>query len=429
VEWQERVAAYCAGNHILTFALCTGLSGPLLKLFPNVRSTIINLFGKTSTGKTTALLVAASLWGNPKKYTGQWRNTDNNLESVFELYNDSLCVLDELSQVNAKKLSEIAYMAGNEKGKGRCKADTSSKRRKEWKTSILSSGELTLEDKLREAGLRAKGGQQARFVDIGARVSDEDGVFNVLRGFNSGADLSKHLQEQSAKYYGVAAHEFVKRLVENKFSLLGQDLQTIYEAQIKALCDKFGLSNADGEVQRVGDVFALPAIVGVLAVGYEVFPADLNILESVKFVFNRWLQDRGGKKNVEDEKIVQHVMDFLMQHSARFMELRNGETEENRTTYNLLGYFQKENNKTTYYLILKSFKEEICENFSDRTIRDALKKKGVLITELENNGRERDPRKRINGENPRRFVTIVVKNDYLEEVDSNKAVHQEIEST
>jgi putative DNA primase/helicase len=401
-EWQEHVAEYCADNHILTLSLCVGLSGPLQRFFPHIGTTVVNLIGKTSSGKTTALRAAASLWGS-QKYVKQWRATDNSLESIAEAHNDGLLVLDDLGQVDAKKVGEIAYMLGNQMGKGRCNADSSLKKIKSWSLSILSSGEVSLEDKLNEDGCRAKGGQKVRFIDIDAIVSDEHGIYNNLYGFKSGAELSNCLKEQTSKYYGIVSERFVHWLIEQ--GCLVDRLNSLYQQAKEKLINKFCLSEADGEVLRVVDVFALYATTGTLAVTFGIFPESLKVNESIEFIFERWLNDRGGKRNVDEEEVVQHVMDFLMQHSANFIELRDGRTEENRTTYNLLGYFQKENDSTTYYIIPTSFKEEICKGFSVKTVRHALKKKGMLEMDGKDN-----PKKTVNGSRAH-FVTIVVKQD------------------
>ena len=65
--------------------------------------------GGSSSGKTTALQVAASVWGGPG-HVKSWRVTDNALEGVAALHNDGLLILDEVGQVNARVLSEAAYM-------------------------------------------------------------------------------------------------------------------------------------------------------------------------------------------------------------------------------------------------------------------------------------------------------------------------------
>ena len=62
-EWQEKIASKCQGNPLLTFALCAGFAGVLLK-FLGLDSGGFHLFGTTSRGKTTALQVAASVFGN-----------------------------------------------------------------------------------------------------------------------------------------------------------------------------------------------------------------------------------------------------------------------------------------------------------------------------------------------------------------------------
>lgn len=435
-EWHENVAKYCVDNHILTFSLCVGLSGLLLRFFPQIGTTVINLMGKTSLGKTTALQVASSLCGS-SKYVKQWRATDNSLESIAEAYNDGLLILDDLGQVDAKKVGEIAYMLGNQKGKGRCNADSSLKKIKSWSLMGLSSGEVSFEDKLNEDGRKAKGGQKVRFIDIDAIVSDETGVFNVLHGFQSGAELSNYLKEQVSKYYGVPAEEFVKGVkrlmdsdpvyVENPQAFRDK-LHKLYEKAKERLFTKFALSDAEGPVTRVAETFALIELAGTLAVSFGVFLATFKIGEAVDFVFGRWLDDRGGKKNVEGEEVVRHLRSLHMRHDARLMEVRNGKTEKNITMIkDFLGYFEIDNGITTYYIGSDEFKKQLCKGENVKTVRNFLKKKGMLITQLDSQGRERDTRKTINGARAY-FVTISVKNDDLEDVSSNEAGNQEIES-
>ncbi|MDR1475001.1 MAG: DUF927 domain-containing protein [Holosporales bacterium] len=383
-DWQEHVAKYCIGNHILTLSLCIGLSGLLLRLFPQIGTTVVNLIGKTSLGKTTALKVAASLWGG-QKYVKQWRATDNSLESIAEAHNDGLLILDDLGQADSKKVGEIAYMLGNQRGKGRCNANSSLKRIKSWSLSVLSSGEVSLEDKLNEAGLKAKGGHKVRFIDIDAIVSDECGIYNNLHGLNSGAELSNHLKEQASKYYGIVSERFVNWLIEQDG--LVDRLNSLYRQAKEKLINKFCLSAADGEVLRVVDVFTLYATAGDLAVSFGLFPTKLNVEEAIGFVFERWLKDRGGKRNVDEEEIIQHIMGWLGQCQSSFLNVakkadNSGKLEASMTNYSpnkLYGYVHKTDNETrTYYIFLRIFKEEACKGYGEKTVKKALHKKGIL---------------------------------------------------
>lgn len=60
--WREEIAAPCAGNSRLALSLCMGFAAPLLALLEEEGGGV-HLRGGSSLGKTTALNVAASLWG------------------------------------------------------------------------------------------------------------------------------------------------------------------------------------------------------------------------------------------------------------------------------------------------------------------------------------------------------------------------------
>ena len=98
-SWGGSVAAMAAGNSRMVFAISTAFAAPLLELLGE-ESGGFHLRGGSSMGKTTALNVAASVWGNPKRYPRLWRATANGLEGLAALHNDGLLILDELSQAD-----------------------------------------------------------------------------------------------------------------------------------------------------------------------------------------------------------------------------------------------------------------------------------------------------------------------------------------
>jgi putative DNA primase/helicase len=413
-EWQANICKHCEGNSILTFALCVGLSGPLLKFFPTIGTTIINLVGRSSIGKTSVLSAVASLWGS-RKFLQQWRTTSNALESVAESHNDCLLILDELSQAPGKDIGNIVYMLGNEKGKSRLTVDAGIRKSKEWRLSILSSGEVGISDKINEGGERTKAGQLMRCIDIDAQVSDEFGVYDCLHNFNDGAELSNLLKEKSVEYYGTAAEEFIKMLVQEN------DLQTtlsdLYKQTKRGIMEKFRLAEADGQVIRAVETFALILTTGILASSdyYGILTHNISGIEmSVYAVFVRWLSDRGGKKSMEEQETVNFVRDFLLQNEDRLQPIgESGKSEDERLRNNRLGFIEKSESGVIYYIIPKSFKEEICKGRNIRTVRKFLKKDNILqmeSVEYKEGYRERDKRISIDGKQTM-MTTLVVKND------------------
>jgi len=256
-EWKENICRYCIYNHILTLALSSSISGILLKFQDFINSTMINLTGKSSIGKTTALQVASSIWGD-SNFIKQWRTTSNALESIAVEHNHGLLILDELGQVSAKDVSQIFYMLGNERGKQRMCSDSSLRKSKRWKLAILSSGEVGIADKVEETGTKIKAGQLVRCIDIDALVDKQYGIYNSLHGLESGAALSNLLKQNCKKYYGVVAKEFIKQLTSNNNSeTLKEAIRKDFDIEANRICDKHDLNDADGQVRRIAVIYLL----------------------------------------------------------------------------------------------------------------------------------------------------------------------------
>ena len=102
-DWQAEIAAPALGNSRLVLSISAAFAAPLLALAGDEGGGF-HFRGASSSGKSTALTVAGSVWGGggTRGFVRQWRATDNALESVAAMSCDSLLCLDELSQVDAK---------------------------------------------------------------------------------------------------------------------------------------------------------------------------------------------------------------------------------------------------------------------------------------------------------------------------------------
>ncbi|CDZ77223.1 Superfamily II helicase [Legionella massiliensis] len=117
-NWRETIALLASGNSRLIFAISAAFA-PALARIAGEDSGGFHFRGASSSGKSTALKVAASVWGNPQAYCRLWRSTTNDLEGLAALHNDGLLILDELSQMEPKETGEAAYLLANGQGKTR----------------------------------------------------------------------------------------------------------------------------------------------------------------------------------------------------------------------------------------------------------------------------------------------------------------------
>ncbi|HVV69579.1 MAG TPA: DUF927 domain-containing protein [Gammaproteobacteria bacterium] len=384
-EWQRTIASLCAGNSRLVLAVSCAFAAMLL--YPaGAESGGINLVGESSSGKTTALRVAASIYGAPD-YMHRWRATTNGLEALAALRSDTLLVLDELAQVDAKEAGEIAYMLANGNGKARAARSGLARSRAEWRMLFLSAGEIGLAQHLEEAGKKAKAGQEVRLVDIPANANKGLGIFENLHDQSSAADFSRELLEATTKYYGIAAQVFLETLTAIP------DIATL-TTTIKKLCRQFMADNlppkASGQVHRVCERFALIAAAGELASSYGItgwYEGEAS--RAAKQCFCDWINYRGGVENQEHTQVLSQVRRFFESHGeSRFSELGS----QNSRTLQRAGFKKTDpgNTSTIYYVLPQVFRHEICGGLDYRNAVRILLAEGCLLPDAYNNAYRRE---------------------------------------
>lgn len=378
VEWQEHVAAPCAGNSRLVFPLSCAFAAPLLKV-ANEESGGFHLRGPSSVGKTTALKVAASVWGGGgvAGYLRNWRATSNGLEAIAEAHCDGLLCLDEMGQVHGREAGEVAYMLANGAGKSRAQRDGSARRASHWRVLFLSTGELSLADKMLEVGQRARAGQETRLVDVPADAGAGLGLFEDLHGAASAENFARHLCDASTRFYGVAVREYLEKVTTNPSQLM-ESLFRARKQWVAAYCPQDG----DGQVQRVASRFGLVAAAGELAGALGILPYQENeAVDAATACFRAWLDARGGTGDAEIKAGLEQVERFFASHGeSRFTPWEGN--ANNHDTVNRAGFRRADGDTGTEFFVLPSvWKSEICTGFDSALLARELATRGVLKTE------------------------------------------------
>lgn len=383
-NWQDTVAQYCIGNSRLLFSVSAAFAGPLLHLLGE-ESGGFNFYGPSSCGKTTALKVAASVYGD-LGFLQRWRATSNGLEGLAQMHNDTLLILDELAQVDPKEAGEIAYMLANGQGKVRSNKSGFARPSATWRLLFLSAGEISLGDHMLDANKKVKTGQQIRLVDIPADAEAGLGLFENLHGFDSGADLSNALCKEASKSYGTAGRVWLETLTH--LTETPGKLSAIKQIQDDFLQDVLP-PNAAGQVRRVASRMGLIAAAGELATGAGItgWPTG-QALWAAKTCFNAWLENRDGSGNQETAQMLSQVRAYFESHgNSQFTPW----DEPKQITNNRAG-FRKEvetdkngehSPSTEYYMLQEAYKNNICKGFNQREMNKLLLEKGWLKPDKE----------------------------------------------
>jgi len=221
--------------------------------------------GASSSGKTTLLNAAASVWGGRRLIT-QWRATSNGLEAVASRLNDMLLPLDEIAEISPRDLHQSIYMLANGTGKARMSRTVALASQHRWRLALISSGEISVQEKLAEARLEAMAGHEVRL--IGHRAdSRAHGVFDELHGAPSAATFSDGIRSAADKAHGAVGRHFVERLISSGLMQQSARLTRIVLDQASSLCAKLP-GAADGQILRVAQRFAVIGLAGELATAF-----------------------------------------------------------------------------------------------------------------------------------------------------------------
>ncbi|MBS0984234.1 DUF927 domain-containing protein [Gluconobacter cerinus] len=389
-DWEREIAAYAVGNSRLALFISAAFAGPLLDI-AGEQSGGLHLVGKSQSGKSTSAFIAGSVWGRGDR-EGQiraWRGTANGLEGVAAETSDTVLILDEMGQADAREVGEIAYMLANNTGKQRASRNGDARQRKTWRVLFLSTGEVTLAAKMGEAGKRVMAGQEVRLVNIPADAGAGMGAFENLHGMSSGGDLADHLRTASRTYYGTASRVFLSHLVQDRASK-AEDLEQAIKAIRKRFEAAFVPAGADGQVRSVAGRFALIAAAGGLAQGYGVLPWNRGeALDAAGICFTAWLTERGSTGASEDTKAIEQVRAFIEQHGesrfsniARMKSTLAGEPAETRTI-NRAGFKRTvgttEGERWEYLFLGETWKAEVCKGLDATCAARAVRDAGYLI--------------------------------------------------
>ncbi|MEQ5296093.1 DUF927 domain-containing protein [Providencia rettgeri] len=399
-DWKNEISSFAVGNPLLTTAICCAFSGALIEPC-HAESGGLHFYGDSSTGKTTLIQVACSVWGG-SNYMRSWRATANGIEGAASMFNSTLLALDEISECKSTEVGQIIYALGNGQGKQRASKTGAAKAVARWKTAVISSGELTTSATVELAGENAKVGQSVRLIDISAQRSY--GTWDSLNGFISGSALSEHLKVHSTMNYGIAGREFLVRLVNDK--------QTLSSKLEQILCkSEFNSEKATGQAKRVAKRFALLALSGELATSYGITGWESGYATIVMSeMFKQWRAITGDVP-LEKQQIIQQVRSYIERYGDSRFSYKDSSPLD-RFINERSGWWTNSASGDRIFLFNSAGLREATKGYDFKRVLKALTEEGILV--LREKNQSGGDRVRINGQQSRVYPISFPESDSLE---------------
>lgn len=217
-EWY-RTALECRKMSVTArIMLAASFASPILSLVGSLPF-FVHLWGGTETGKTVALMLASSVWGNPEigNYTQTFNATQVNQERTAAFLNHLPMCIDELQlTLNSRgQTSFDVYQLAQGVGRARGKRSGGIEKTPTWKCCFLSTGESPI------TSTSSGGGAVNRVIDIECITGEA-----VI---TDGPRISSALKQN----YGFAGRMFVEKLYEKEANL--DIVREIYNDNAKEL--------------------------------------------------------------------------------------------------------------------------------------------------------------------------------------------------
>lgn len=358
-DLREHIVPY--KNISLAFAL--GVSSSIVaKLnmhYKDINTLLVHLFAESTKGKSTAAMLAISVWGNPNLSGGglynTWNSTENALSTSLAGNYGIAYALDELSMSKIEDTTSLIYNLVGGKDKARLTKDIELRAAATWTTSIISTGEVSLLSKAKN-----NTGLDIRVLELGGIVWTED------------ANHSDQVKALVNRNYGVFGADFVKRLIE----FPADRLKEIFEEEREIFIQKVKEKNIqDDMLSRTSCKYAIVTLtIRLINSRYKDRGIILDIEGIRELLVDTEINSinrRGIKRKAED-----WLIQYIESNASKF---KSG--KETNTNVDYWGTRKELPNGELEVAILTNKFEEIMRKgkFEDtKVVLEQLKKEGKL---------------------------------------------------
>jgi putative DNA primase/helicase len=362
-EWQEHIGALCDGNSRLMFAVSLSFTGPVLRYVKGVRSGGFQISGPGETGKTTAMMVAGSIWGchrsperQEKGFAESWHTTGGKVEVTALAHNETVLLLDETKragkndQARAEAVVDISFSLAENTERERLNQGPA----RAWRMYFLSTSNYTL-PQLAGAHLEIAEAELGRLPDIPC-PNGGHGIYESLHGHADGAALTDELKSRCRKFFGAPSLALVRKLVTERtkhpvrLRKFLRDRRKRYMACIAAKAKAAKLK----PLYRASGRFATVYAAGCLAIHYGVLSWDrgdlLKAILSCQLDGLRLTACASSDQEPSMEALKERLVQYIRDNRSQFVDLNRERPQLGTSLDGLLGYTAKHKGTDWFYL-------------------------------------------------------------------------------
>jgi hypothetical protein len=195
------------GFELHQYIVATSFGSPLMALMPVACSGFHVHSKDTGLGKTTAMYVGASVWGNPKQLVVEAKDTRNSVMLRGEVYKNLPLYIDELTNGKGQQLSDLVYQLSSGKQRNRMSGNSNTERTRgePWSLLSISTGNTSVIERISTVKNAPKA-EAARMLETKAvKLFDESKTKHLTDDFATRAE----------NIYGTAGVIYMQWVMDN----------------------------------------------------------------------------------------------------------------------------------------------------------------------------------------------------------------------
>ena len=347
-EWKQMVVDNVLDSN-LEIALCVGFSSIILGYLsvtdkPDIGSLIVNFYGQSTSGKTTALHLINSIYANPVNTMFSFSATQNALLAILNENKGVVTTIDELSASKTTDLSELLYQIGQGQSRLRLSSASTLNQQFRFNTVIATTSEIPM-----AKYLNSNQGLHMRYIEL---TSD--------KGWSKNGVVADAIKLKCSQCYGVASDTFMTKLFNHGRGV--NYISEVYSSAYAELLEKL----PDTEYKtRIGASYAIIYTSAILI--KELLDIDIAVEKVRDFLVETEkaaLDKRGEIPNDLYDKLVTYTLShpnlFFIKESYSRGGNKVGVIKQNKGTYRA-------------YFFRDEFEKVLKKDFSISNIEKALK--------------------------------------------------------
>ena len=304
-QWKDMANFYNReGFELHQYIVATSFGSPLMALMP-IACSGFHVHSKDSgLGKTTAMYVGASVWGNPKQLVVEAKDTRNSVMLRGEVYKNLPLFIDELTNGKGEQLSDLVYQLSSGKQRNRMAGNSNTERTRgePWSLLSISTGNTSVIERI-STFKNAPKAEAARLLETKAvRLFDESKTKHLTDAFAVRAENT----------YGTAGVIYMQWVMDN----LEEVQRLLNEVQTK-LDTAAGLTAQD----RFWSAGATVTVTGML-IAKRIGLIDYDNERFFKYVLGLLKENRGTSNDLISST-ADVLNDFVHEHWGSILKIKS----------------------------------------------------------------------------------------------------------